>query len=202
MKTMLWASFGIVYAASLWLLAQAVATRRKVFLGGIPFVAFALVMIVSARVGSVASTPALALATVTCFGSIVCAAVDHRTGYIFDALTTTSAVVAAALSLSSGTLSSSALAAALGGGVLGGLYLLTRGRGIGLGDVKLAAVVGLGYGPVGTALSLASAFILGGCYGAALLVTGRARRGDAVRFGPFIAGGTVIALFVVGATNP
>jgi leader peptidase (prepilin peptidase) / N-methyltransferase len=201
MSPLLWTSLGTAYVTLLWLLASAIATRRQILLGGIPFAAFALVIIVSASVGSIASTPSLALATVTCFGSIVCGVVDHRTGYIFDALTATSAFVAVALAFAGGMLPSSALAATLAGGTLGALYLITRGRGIGLGDVKLAAVVGLGYGPLGTALALVSAFVLGGCYGAALLATDRARHGDSIRFGPFIAGGTVIALFVVGAKS-
>jgi leader peptidase (prepilin peptidase)/N-methyltransferase len=150
---------------------------------------------------SIAATPGIALATVTCLGSIICATVDHRTGYIFDALTITSALIAVVLALSSGTFIPSVFAAVGAGAAFATLRLLTRGRGIGLGDLKLAMVVGLGYGPLGTAIALGSAFVLGGCYGVALLVSGRARPGDHIRFGPFIAGGSIIALFVDGMVS-
>ena len=202
MSMLLLASFGITYAMLLWLLARAVATQRDLLLGRIPLAAMLLVIIISVWVASMAWKPGLALATVTCLASIVCGVVDHRTGYIFDALTATSAFVALAFAVASNVFPSSAIGAALAGSTLGVLYLGTQGRGIGLGDVKLATVVGLGYGPLGTALAVGSAFVIGGCYGAALLATGRARIGQAIRFGPFLAGGSIIALVVIGVTNP
>jgi leader peptidase (prepilin peptidase)/N-methyltransferase len=71
--------------------------------------------------------------------------------------------------------------------------LVSRG-GMGLGDVKLAAVTGLflGWplGPVGLLIGIC----IGGLLGIVLLVTGIKGRKDPIPFGPFIALGTVVAL--------
>jgi len=64
---------------------------------------------------------------------------------------------------------------------------------MGMGDAKLAAVIGLASGPGLGLLALWLAFLLGGLYGIALLVTGRATRRDAVPFGPFLAVAGVLA---------
>jgi leader peptidase (prepilin peptidase)/N-methyltransferase len=83
--------------------------------------------------------------------------------------------------------------------LIGLLWLVSGGRGMGLGDVKLApslgaaaAVAGLGASLVGLGLS----FVLGGLVGAGLLITGRARRGTRVPFGPFLLGGALLGLLV------
>jgi leader peptidase (prepilin peptidase)/N-methyltransferase len=72
--------------------------------------------------------------------------------------------------------------------------LVSRG-GMGLGDVKLAAVTGLflGWplGPVGLLIGICT----GGLLGIVLLVTGIKGRKDPVPFGPFIALGAIVALF-------
>jgi leader peptidase (prepilin peptidase)/N-methyltransferase len=72
--------------------------------------------------------------------------------------------------------------------------LVSRG-GMGLGDVKLALVTGLflGWplGPVGLLIGIC----IGGLLGIVLLVTGIKGRKDPIPFGPFIALGTMIALF-------
>lgn len=69
--------------------------------------------------------------------------------------------------------------------------------GIGMGDVKLAAIVGLALGfrsPSAVLLGVLAAFILGGCAAAVLLVARRAGRRTMVPFGPFMIAGAVIAL--------
>ena len=86
------------------------------------------------------------------------------------------------------------VAAAAVGAALIALYLLSGRRGIGLGDVKLSSAIALGYGLGPACAAIGSAFILGGVYAAALLLSGRAKRTDAVRFGPFIAGGAAVGL--------
>jgi len=75
------------------------------------------------------------------------------------------------------------------------LYLASRGRGIGLGDVKLALCIGAGLGIRGGLLSFAVAFIVGGAAATILLIFGKARRGDEIRFAPFIAAGTFFITF-------
>lgn len=78
------------------------------------------------------------------------------------------------------------LGAALGGGSLWGIACLFPGS-LGGGDVKFAAALGLWFGWQGVLVVLYGAFIAGGCAAAALLLTGRARRGDPVPFGPFLS---------------
>lgn len=79
----------------------------------------------------------------------------------------------------------------------GALHVLTRGRGMGLGDVKLSPVLGaiVGWMGVGASASgLLAAFVIGGVVAAGLMASGRARRGTAVAFGPFLIVGAAIGL--------
>jgi leader peptidase (prepilin peptidase) / N-methyltransferase len=126
-------------------------------------------------------------------GTLVAALVDARTGLIPDAVSRGTALVALALAAASGFSAAAFAGAAAVGGVLLLLHLLTGGRGLGLGDVKLGIAIGVGLGaPLGV-FALGAAFITGGAYAICLLATNRARRGDAVRFGPFLAAGTLAA---------
>ncbi len=127
-------------------------------------------------------------------GALAGGIVDARTGFIPNVVTFSTFVAASAASAAGGELAGAWHGALASGGMLLALHVLTRGRGIGLGDVKLAAAIGAGLGPAGGAVSLAAAFAFGGMFGVWLLATRRARRGDAVRFGPFLAAGTVVAI--------
>ena len=74
-------------------------------------------------------------------------------------------------------------------GVLGLIWLLSRGRGMGLGDVKLAPSIGATLGWVGVESALVGlfiAFVLGGAVSALLLVARRVDRRSAIPFGPFL----------------
>lgn len=89
------------------------------------------------------------------------------------------------------------LGAAIWLGALGLLWLVTRGRGMGLGDVKLAPSLGatLGWLGVGTAFAgLIVAFVLGGVVSLLLLVTKRVQRRTAIPFGPFLLLGTAVTI--------
>jgi leader peptidase (prepilin peptidase) / N-methyltransferase len=77
---------------------------------------------------------------------------------------------------------------------LGGLWLVTKGRGMGLGDVKLAAPVALILGWPKTLVGLFFAFILGGMAAMVLLVSNRKKFGQVIPFGPFIIAGAVLSL--------
>jgi leader peptidase (prepilin peptidase)/N-methyltransferase len=71
--------------------------------------------------------------------------------------------------------------------------------GMGLGDVKLAGVLGLYLGWLGWSSVLVGAFagfLLGGLVGVALLVTRRAGRRTALPFGPFMLTGALVAVFL------
>jgi leader peptidase (prepilin peptidase)/N-methyltransferase len=85
--------------------------------------------------------------------------------------------------------------AVTGAGFLGLLWLVTRGRGIGLGDVKLLLPLGALLGLPGTIVMLWLAFMAGGLVGLYLLVRGHAGLKTAVPFGPFLVAAS-LALFL------
>lgn len=82
--------------------------------------------------------------------------------------------------------------------VYAGIWLATQGRGMGLGDVALAPVLGLALGAVGPAaavVGVAAGFVLGAAVGVALIATGRAGRRSHVPHGPFMVAGAAVGLF-------
>ena len=135
-------------------------------------------------------------ALVTIGGCLGAAIADARTGLIPDAVTRTTALAALGCAIANGVAPRACGGAYAVGGALLGLHLLTRGRGLGLGDVKLGTAIGAGLGPAAGTVALGAAFVLGAAYASWLLLTGRARRGDTIRFGPFLAAGTVVAALV------
>ena len=83
--------------------------------------------------------------------------------------------------------------------VFGLVWLISRGRGMGFGDVKLAPILGVvlawvGWGPA--LVGLFATWVIGGVVALLLLVSGRARRGTHLAFGPYMLIGTVIGLLV------
>ncbi len=75
-----------------------------------------------------------------------------------------------------------------------GLHWITRGKGFGLGDVKLAAPLALILGWPKVLVGVFLAFLLGAVFGVGLLVTRKARFGYAVPFAPFLIIGTLLSL--------
>ena len=132
-------------------------------------------------------------AAVALSGTLAAAVVDARTGLIPDAVTRTTAFAALGCAVANGVAPLACGGAYAVGGALLALHLLTGGRGLGLGDVKLGTAIGAGFGPGAGIVALGAAFVLGGTYASWLLITGRARRGDSIRFGPFLAAGAAAA---------
>ncbi len=87
------------------------------------------------------------------------------------------------------------LGAAAVGGFLFIIYLLTKGRGMGLGDVKLGLLIGLMLGLTNSLLALIAAFIIGSFVGIILLASKKKALKDWVPFGPFLALGVFIVIF-------
>ena len=79
--------------------------------------------------------------------------------------------------------------------LIGGLWLLTRGRGMGFGDVEIAAVMGLWLGWPNILVALLLAFIAGAIVGIMQILFGKSKMQSAIAFGPFLILGTWIALF-------
>jgi leader peptidase (prepilin peptidase) / N-methyltransferase len=91
------------------------------------------------------------------------------------------------------------LGAALGGG---GLWLLARvwvllrhEEGMGLGDVKMLAMVGAFLGWQGVLVTVFLGSLAGAIVGLALIAAGRLDLGSRLPFGVFLAGGAMVALF-------
>lgn len=85
---------------------------------------------------------------------------------------------------------------AVGAGLLGLLWLVTRGRGIGLGDVKLMIPLGALFGTIDTAILLFVSFMAGGLVASYLLIMRRAGMKTAIPFGPFLTGTALLMLVV------
>lgn len=91
--------------------------------------------------------------------------------------------------------------AALGAGIalviMGLVYVVSRG-GMGDGDVRLAPLLGLHLGylnPGIVPVGLFYGFVIGAVVGVAVMAAGKAGRKTALPFGPFLAAGTVLAVF-------
>ncbi|MDO8732450.1 MAG: prepilin peptidase [Actinomycetota bacterium] len=73
--------------------------------------------------------------------------------------------------------------------VIGMVWLVSSGRAMGFGDVKLAPLLGATLGWLNwdaAILGLMTCWLLGGVWSLVLLVTGRVRLGSSIAFGPFM----------------
>lgn len=75
------------------------------------------------------------------------------------------------------------------------LWLVTHGKGMGLGDVKLAFLMGLLLGFPNIIIASYLAFLTGAGAGVILILLGKKKLKEKIAFGPFLVAGTVIAYF-------
>lgn len=75
------------------------------------------------------------------------------------------------------------------------IFLLTRGKGMGFGDVKLVFFLGLVLGFPSTPLALYIAFLTGGLVGIILILWKKKSLKLAVPFGPFLIMGALISFY-------
>lgn len=104
--------------------------------------------------------------------------------------------VAAAIDGSGGDIKRAVLGGLGGFGALFVLHVISP-NGMGFGDVRLAALIGLDLGWVGTEqvmLGIFAGFVFAAVIGLGLMATGKRARDDAVPFGPFLALGTLFVL--------
>jgi len=83
----------------------------------------------------------------------------------------------------------------LAGGFFLAIVLLTRGKGMGGGDVKLAFLMGLILGWPMIIISVFLSFIIGSTFGILLILAGKKKMKSMIPFGPFLILGTFIGLF-------
>jgi leader peptidase (prepilin peptidase)/N-methyltransferase len=138
----------------------------------------------------------LALGLVFCALLAVITLTDLERRVIPNAIVAAGAVIGIGIAAATdaGSLDERAIAAAAGGGLLF-LVALAYPRGMGMGDVKLVAMMGIYLGR-----ALAPAVLIGFAVGALVGATMIARYGSAARkraipFGPFLALGGVIGLW-------
>jgi len=74
------------------------------------------------------------------------------------------------------------------------IYLITKSKGMGFGDVKLAPVLGLVLGFPDTVIAFYTAFLTGAFIGVILLIGGKKGLKSRIAFGPFLIIGTVISI--------
>jgi len=88
------------------------------------------------------------------------------------------------------------VAASLFGVLFFGLIVfLSRGRAMGMGDLKLAGAIGLLLGWPDTAMAIFLAFILGSLVGIFLIIVGKKSLKSALPFGPYLAIGVFLTMF-------
>lgn len=156
------------------------------------------------RLGSDAATPAF-LAFV--LGCVLLAFIDLAVRRLPDQLTAPLAVLglvglstAAYLGRDMSLLYRGLTAAALAGGLFLGLaWIRPDGEGMGLGDAKLAAVLGLFLGYLGWSdlvLGLFAGTFSAAVFALVMLRTGRMDRKSALTYGPFLILGAVLAVLV------
>lgn len=75
------------------------------------------------------------------------------------------------------------------------LFLATKGRGMGFGDVKLSFLFGFLFGLQGAFIILYIAFVSGGLFGMLALLLRKTKLKSKIAFGPFLILGAILYLF-------
>lgn len=75
------------------------------------------------------------------------------------------------------------------------LIIITSGKGMGGGDVKLGALIGLGLGFPQALVALMLSFLSGAVVSLILILAGKKHFGQSIPFGPFLVLGSLSALF-------
>jgi prepilin signal peptidase PulO-like enzyme (type II secretory pathway) len=87
------------------------------------------------------------------------------------------------------------MAAAIGGGFFLLQYLLSGGKWIGGGDVKMGFLMGLILGIEGILVALFFSYVIGALISLGLVAAGKKSMKSQIPFGTFLATGTIIAMF-------
>jgi len=185
------AAGGYAEALAVWAGARSGARSIDVPIGRFRWwygAAGAFVALSAGALGAWSSAAGAAAAALV--AAFACALTDARSGYVFDRALLVAAIPVVALGAAG--LPMRAEGALATGALFAVPYVLSRGRGFGLGDVKLAALLGAGLGLGGGLSMFASSFIAGAAFGLIALATKRLDRKAAIPFAPFIALGGAI----------
>ena len=140
-------------------------------------------------------------ALATCvFGAllIVIAFIDLDHLLVLDGTTIAGALIGLAYALATHRLTAALEGGAIGVAIFGAIYVLTGRMGMGLGDVKLAGMLGIYLGYPGIVIAAIASFVIGAILAVPVLVAGRRARRDALPFGPFLVTAALLAMFAPG----
>ncbi|GGZ17871.1 prepilin peptidase [Streptomyces inusitatus] len=164
-------------------------------------------LVCAALAAATGARPELAVCLLLTPFAVLLALVDRRVHRPPDRLTLPLAAPAAGLLGPAALLPGAAGSwpgALLGGAALGAVYFalfLIHPDGMGFGDVKLALSLGVVLGWYGWSVLFAGAFagfLFGSVYGLGLMLLGRAGRGTAIPFGPFMIAGALAGVLAGG----
>ncbi|MCR4261080.1 MAG: prepilin peptidase [Candidatus Colwellbacteria bacterium] len=79
--------------------------------------------------------------------------------------------------------------------LFGGIYIASKGKAMGLGDVKLVAALGAWLVFPDMVLAMALSFIVGSIVGLTMMALGKLKFKSGIPFGPFIATGVTLVFF-------
>ncbi len=131
---------------------------------------------------------------------LICTATDLLSYRVPNAITYPGTVLAilAALVMPDANVVDAGIAAVAGGAIFLFMTLVTRG-GLGLGDVKLAVLIGAALGPQAGYEAMVIGVIAGGIIILGLFVTGLVGRRQAIPYAPFLAVAAVAVVLMEGA---
>ena len=117
-------------------------------------------------------------------------------GYILDQVTLPAIVIFLVWNLALGmTPLAMLLGAIVGGGFFLAQYVVSGGKWIGGGDIRLGVLMGVLLGWPLVLVALFLAYLSGGAFGAVLLASKRKSIGSQIPFGTFLSAATIIVLF-------
>lgn len=128
---------------------------------------------------------------------IVIGMIDYDTQFVFTSTTIFGGIIAVTFIVIQAVVYKSGvidliLGGAIGFGIIGLIVFFTKG--MGEGDIEIAAVCGLFLGIKGISLGLFLAIILGGIAGIIVLALKLKKAKEKIAFGPFIAIGTLVSM--------
>ena len=130
---------------------------------------------------------------------LVMAVIDIRLGIIPDEINIFLGVVGILLAIAPGWEGSVVLSTVIGAAVAGVFFAIligvTRGKGMGMGDLKLAIPLGLIFGWPDIIFVLAFSFIIGAAVGVLAIARGKSSMKSTLPFGPFLALGAATMFF-------
>jgi leader peptidase (prepilin peptidase)/N-methyltransferase len=129
------------------------------------------------------------------YTSIIAAILDFRTGRIPNVVTYTAFIVLVILACMASD-SAAVLGCVCTTAPLLLLHILTKGKGMGLGDVKFAACIGVAFGPEQGLITLGFAFIAGGLFALYGLISGTFALKSRIPFAPFLTAGVLFQLYL------